>query len=120
MPAFRGISYKQTLIHDESDSHFHLQDLFKKGEVYDASDVAPIPKREPLVPEQIPNLEAEYQQIADDEEEIAMKRRQDWYNDMLRSGQMKLVTAEDEDDSEEEEEVGKLHTQLGSHMRIST
>jgi hypothetical protein len=43
------------------------QNLFDKGEVYSAADVAPLVPRKPAAPPvQIPSLEAEYQHIAEE------------------------------------------------------
>jgi len=75
-----------------------LGSLFEKGEVYSAADVAPPPKPKPKqTPVQIPSLQEEFENIAEEEEDVALRRKQDWYNSMIRTGQMRLITSDAEE-----------------------
>ncbi|XRB03599.1 peptidyl-prolyl isomerase [Pycnococcus provasolii] len=49
-----------------------------------------LPKKTERAAERIDNLEAEIADIEEDEEEVDRKRREDWYNGMIRSGNMKV------------------------------
>jgi hypothetical protein len=66
--------------------------------VYSAADVAPPPNPKPKqTPVQIPSLQEEFENIAEEEEEVALRRKQDWYNSMIRTGQMRLITSDAEE-----------------------
>ena len=49
-----------------------------------------LPKKTERAAERIDNLEAEIADIEEDEDEVDRKRREDWYNGMIRSGNMKV------------------------------
>eukprot|EP00238_Polyblepharides_amylifera_P008868 CAMPEP_0196579316 /NCGR_PEP_ID=MMETSP1081-20130531/20025_1 /TAXON_ID=36882 /ORGANISM="Pyramimonas amylifera, Strain CCMP720" /LENGTH=389 /DNA_ID=CAMNT_0041898851 /DNA_START=191 /DNA_END=1360 /DNA_ORIENTATION=+ len=75
-----------------------MQAIFAKGNVYSSKEVAPIRKVNDSPPIQIKSLESEYDEIEEEEEEDALMKRQQWYNQMLGTGQMRLGNTFDDDD----------------------